>query len=95
MLLMGWGAEDLSNTKPERSLDRAISRSLKEIRSLGVIHEDLRSENILWNAELDRVFIIDFHQCALDRQPTYKRPGSVKRLRCGPQEHEYKSVHVP
>lgn len=94
MLLMGWGGEDLSHAKPERSLDRAISRSLKEIRSLGVLHQDLRPENILWNAELDRVLIIDFHRCALDQRPTYKRPGSVKRLRCGPQERECKRVRV-
>ncbi|KAH1413960.1 hypothetical protein KXX32_002077, partial [Aspergillus fumigatus] len=90
MLLMGWGGEDLSHAKPERSLDRAISRSLKEIRSLGVLHQDLRPENILWNAELERALIIDFHRCALDQRPTYKRPGSVKRLRCGPQERECK-----
>lgn len=47
MLLMGWGGEDLSHAKPERSLDRAISRSLMEIRSLGVLHQDLQPENIL------------------------------------------------
>jgi hypothetical protein len=95
MLLMGWGGEDLSHAKPEKSLDHAISRSLKEILSLGVLHQDLRPENILRNAELNRALIIDFHRCALDPRPRYKRPESAKRLRCGPQERECKRVRVP
>ncbi|RDH26951.1 hypothetical protein BDQ94DRAFT_185686 [Aspergillus welwitschiae] len=60
----------------------------------GVIHEDLRPENILWNAGLYRALVIDFHRCALDQQPTYKRPGSVQRRQCGPQERECKRVRV-
>ncbi|KAL4780135.1 hypothetical protein BJX76DRAFT_351242 [Aspergillus varians] len=94
MLLMGWGGEDLSHLKAEKSLSRAVSRSLKEIRSLGVLHQDLRPENILWNAELKRALIIDFHQCTLDHRPMHKRPGSLKRLRCAPKEREFKRVRV-
>ncbi|KAL4938515.1 hypothetical protein BDV06DRAFT_200776 [Aspergillus oleicola] len=80
MLLMGWGGEDLSHLKPEKTLDDAISRSLKEIRSLGVEHQDIRPENILWNAELNRALIIDFHRCTFHQRPTHRRPGSAKRL---------------
>ncbi|KAL4925722.1 uncharacterized protein BDV17DRAFT_271186 [Aspergillus undulatus] len=93
MLLMGWGGEDLSHSKSGKTLDYAISRSLKEIHSLGVIHQDLRPENILWNAELNRALIIDFHRCTLDQRPTYRRPGSAKRLRCASHER-HKRIRV-
>lgn len=92
MLLMGWGGEDLSHLKSGNSLDHAISRSLKKIRSLGIIHQDLRPENILWNAELNRALIIDFHRCTLRQQPMHRRPGSNKRPRNAAQEHDHKRV---
>ncbi|KNG81234.1 hypothetical protein ANOM_009219 [Aspergillus nomiae NRRL 13137] len=43
-------------------------------------------ENILWNAELHRALIIDFHLRTLDRPPLDRRPGALKRLRCGREE---------
>ncbi|KAG2000794.1 hypothetical protein GB937_010827 [Aspergillus fischeri] len=86
MLLMGWGGESLGHVTLGKTVQRAISRSVKEIRSLGIFHQDLRPENILWNAELKRALIIDFHRCTLDRRPMHKRPGPLKRLRCGPEE---------
>jgi hypothetical protein len=91
MLLMGWGGEDLSHLEPEKWPLRAIKRSLKEIHSLGVLHQDIRRENILWNAELNRALIIDFHQCALVQRPM---PGSLKRSRCAHKGREFKRVRV-
>ncbi|KAL3497104.1 hypothetical protein BJX62DRAFT_3184 [Aspergillus germanicus] len=91
MLLMGWGGEDLSHLKPEKSLRPAIDRSLKEINSLGVLHQDLRQENILWNAELNRALIIDFPRCSLVHRPM---AGSLKRIRCAPKERKSKRVRV-
>jgi serine/threonine protein kinase len=61
---------------------------------LGILHQDLRPENILWNAELKRVLIIDFHRCTFDNRPGHKRLGSLKRLRSGPNERESKRVRV-
>jgi predicted Ser/Thr protein kinase len=91
MLLMGWGGEDLSHLMPKKSLRPAIERSLKEINSLGVLHQDLRQENILWNAELNRALIIDFHRCSLVHRPM---AGSLKRIRCAPKERKSKRVRV-
>jgi hypothetical protein len=48
----------------------------------------------LWNAELQRALIIDFHLCTLDRRPLHKRPGALKRSRCGPKECESKRLRV-
>ncbi|TQB67460.1 hypothetical protein MPDQ_005708 [Monascus purpureus] len=94
MLLMGWGGESMSHITLDKTIHRAISRSVKEIRSLGISHQDLRLENILWNAELKRALIIDFHRYTLDCRPMHKRPGPLKRLRRGPEECESKRLHV-
>ncbi|PLN77563.1 hypothetical protein BDW42DRAFT_176664 [Aspergillus taichungensis] len=99
MLLMGWGGESVGpNNLDHSTLDKttqdAISRSVKEIRSLGVVHQDLRVDNILWNTELQRALIIDFHLCTLDHRPQHKRPGARKRLRQGSKERLLKRVRV-
>ncbi|ODM18579.1 hypothetical protein SI65_05196 [Aspergillus cristatus] len=92
MLLMGWGGNSISSIEnapcpefTEEELNREISRSVKKIRSLGVLHEDLRPDNILWNAELRRALIIDFHWARLDRQPKRKR-----LLSCGAEARQPK-----
>lgn len=90
MLLMGWGGISMNHMTLGKTIQRAISRSVKEIRSLGISHQDLRLENILWNTELKRALIIDFHRCTLDHRPLHKRPGSLKRLR--PEERESKEL---
>lgn len=79
MLLMGWGGENTTKITIDKTVRREISRSRKEIRSLGVVHQDLRWENILWNAELRRALIIDFHRSALDGRPMEKRTRALKR----------------
>jgi hypothetical protein len=94
MLLMGWGGESVGHSTLDKTIQHAISRSVKEIRRFGVVHQDLRPDNILWNAELQRALIIDFHLCTLDRRPRHKRPGALKRLRCGPEERYSKRVRV-
>ncbi|KAJ5385590.1 hypothetical protein N7517_003501 [Penicillium concentricum] len=38
-----------------------------------VIHEDLRRANVLWNDELNRALIINFHQSKLDPRPSKSR----------------------
>lgn len=78
----------------DKTIQHAISRSVKEIRRFGVVHQDLRPDNILWNAELGRALIIDFQLCTLDRRFLYKHPGTLKRLRCGSEERHSKRVRV-
>ncbi|CAG7948734.1 unnamed protein product [Penicillium salamii] len=94
MLLMGWGGETVGHGTLDKTMEDAISRSMKEIRRCGVVHQDLRPDNILWNAELERALIIDFHLCTLDRRPRHRRSRALKRLRCDPKEHHSKRLRV-
>ncbi|RAQ79515.1 hypothetical protein COH21_012816 [Aspergillus flavus] len=73
MLLMAWGGEHIKNIQANDVARREVSRSKKQIRSLGVLHRDLRPENILWSTELNRALIIDFHCSQLDPRPVKRR----------------------
>ncbi|KAK9239697.1 hypothetical protein V1525DRAFT_338817, partial [Lipomyces kononenkoae] len=76
MLLLAYGGQDTSELERSQALVNEIRRSIKEIRALGVEHGDIRYENALWNEELGRVLIIDFHRSRLNPQLMEKRkPG--------------------
>ncbi|OAT10196.1 hypothetical protein BDBG_05866 [Blastomyces gilchristii SLH14081] len=63
MLLMAWGGDSIAKLEQWPTLRQEILKSKKEFRALGVIHGDLRPENMLWNDELKRVLLIDLHKC--------------------------------
>ncbi|PIG82571.1 hypothetical protein AARAC_011925 [Aspergillus arachidicola] len=90
MLLMAWGGEPINKLEDVGSIRHEISRSQKEIRSLGVLHQDLRPDNMLWNAEQGRVLIVDFHRSELDVRPTKKRMKAHEQLSCGAEERRRK-----
>ncbi|KAI2786805.1 hypothetical protein POX_g09199 [Penicillium oxalicum] len=92
MLLMGWGGESVGRTGLDRTVQHAISQSEKEIRRLGVVHHDLRQDNILWNAELRRALIIDFDWCTFHSRLQRRRSGASKRLQNGPNKSHSKRV---
>jgi serine/threonine protein kinase len=94
MLFMAWGGESTSRLKHAPALWREISRSKKEIRALGVVHQDLRPDNILWNSELGRALIIDFHRSTLDRRPAGKRVTGIKRSLFSSEARDSKRLRV-
>ena len=81
MLVMGWGGECTATMALTPHLSREIHRSNKEVKALGIIHEDLRRDNVLWCEELGRALIIDFHRSTLRCRPAKQRLGPAKRLR--------------
>ncbi|KAJ5544935.1 hypothetical protein N7461_007239 [Penicillium sp. DV-2018c] len=65
MLVMGWGGKRTATMELTQRLGREIHKSNKEIKALGILHEDLRRDNVLWSEELGRALIIDFHRFLL------------------------------
>ncbi|EXU94493.1 serine/threonine protein kinase domain protein [Metarhizium robertsii] len=98
MLIMGWGGASPKEIEPGSKLRKEIKRSVAEIHGLGVIHQDLRRENILWNAELRRALIIDFHHSKFVLQRPAKRSqranGPLGRLRDRSDTRQAKRLRV-
>ncbi|KAL4924650.1 uncharacterized protein BDV17DRAFT_208325 [Aspergillus undulatus] len=94
MLVMGWGGESIALMELAPWLRQEIHRSNKEIKALGIIHEDLRRDNILWNKELGRALIIDFHRSALRSQPILRRQQTAKRQLCRVKSGDVKRLRV-
>ncbi|CAG8003658.1 unnamed protein product [Penicillium salamii] len=94
MLVMGWGGESTTSMEPTPILLQEIHKSNREIKALGIIHEDLRRDNILWNEELGRALIIDFHRSTLKSRPTLQRPRVLKRRLCQSEIDDPKRLRV-
>lgn len=94
MLVLGWGGECTATMDITPHLRREIRRSNKEIKALGIFHEDLRCENVLWNKELGRALIIDFHRSTLKCRPSSQPARSAKRRPCRVETDDTKRVRV-
>ncbi|EFQ98815.1 hypothetical protein MGYG_01830 [Nannizzia gypsea CBS 118893] len=92
MLLMGWGGEDTSRMKQTRELHDEIERSKKQIRAIGVHHQDLRPNNLLWNAELKRALIIDFHRSRLIAPIRNRKSAKRSAAASGLEDKEQKKI---
>lgn len=94
MLVMAWGGESTASMELTPKLLRRIHQSNEEIRALGIIHDDLRRDNVLWNEELGRAMIIDFHRSTLKCRPTLQRPRASKRRLRQPERVDAKRLRV-
>ncbi|CAG8090927.1 unnamed protein product [Penicillium olsonii] len=80
MLVMGWGGESTAEMEMTPELLGHIHKARREIKALGIVHDDLRDENVLWNEELRRALIIDFHRSTLIPRPLVKRSRPDRKL---------------
>ncbi|CAG8107674.1 unnamed protein product [Penicillium nalgiovense] len=94
LLVMGWGGECTAAMELTPRLRREIHKSNREIEALGIIHEDLRRENVLWSEELGRALIIDFHRSTLRCRPAKQRRGAAKRRLCRVEAGDAKRLRV-
>ncbi|KND92279.1 hypothetical protein TOPH_02957 [Tolypocladium ophioglossoides CBS 100239] len=63
---MSWaGGKVEAATAGVPDLAAEVMRSLRPVLAEGVVHDDLRKANMLWNAERRRVMIIDFDRATL------------------------------
>ena len=77
LLCMSWGGEEAwrySESSTDAAVDpttlaRETARTLGEIQATGIDLRDLRDPNILWNAELQRVLLIDFEYAKVVAEP--------------------------
>ena len=94
MLVMGWGGESTASMELTPKLLQELHKSNREIKYLGIIHEELRRDNVLWNEELGRALIIDFHRSTLKCRPTLQRPRASKRQLPQPEIVDSKRLRV-
>lgn len=68
MLLMSLGgdpADEDEAMKNTSKLQKRITQTVSEVRRAGIDQVDVRSPNLLWNQELQRVMLIDFERAAM------------------------------
>ena len=80
MMFMAWGGFSLLDQSPSVSstyLEQEKQRSISEVQRLGVLHNDERLDNMLWDESAQRVMLIDFERAAIQ---TVKRPSDFAEL---------------
>ena len=60
MLLMSWGGERVDKVYGVKDMEMEIKRFEESLRHLGVRHNDLIPENILWDQRIESTIFIDF-----------------------------------
>ena len=80
LLLMSWGGETV-NQATVPNLQEEVEQSLKELYSEGVAHGDARHANMLWNAEQQRVMLVDFDCASFLPLPKYSQLSQLGRKR--------------
>ncbi|KKZ64113.1 hypothetical protein EMCG_01611 [[Emmonsia] crescens] len=78
MMLMSWAGNNLHSKDygPDVDIDIEAQKqqSIVELNAAGLVHDDLRQSNMVWNQERQRVMVIDFDQSKI-QLPQRKRPG--------------------
>lgn len=76
MTFLSWGGHDLDPTETAGGADEQLQgkamQSLHAIHQQGVVHKDVRTANMLFNAEVNGVMMIDFERALLLEPP--RRP---------------------
>ncbi|KAK1973496.1 hypothetical protein LZ30DRAFT_484883 [Colletotrichum cereale] len=69
MIFLSWGGYELDSTGivggGEEQIEGNAMRSLRAMHHQGVVHKDVRTANMLFNAEINGVMMIDFERALL------------------------------
>lgn len=74
-LLLSWAGKCLDDSKTAPGIDRQtwtmdLVRAVNAIHGAGVLHQDIRMPNLLWNEETKRVMVIDFEGAEIVKAKT-------------------------
>jgi predicted Ser/Thr protein kinase len=88
MMFLSWGGDRIDSgslAEDERQKRKQeVVCSVQAIHAEGILHKDIRTENVLWNEEVGRVMLIDFERAALVdplRRPLLPASPNLKRKR--------------
>ncbi|QSZ32117.1 hypothetical protein DSL72_001686 [Monilinia vaccinii-corymbosi] len=67
MMILSWAGARLDKDSVaievgQKRVESMLTQAIKQIHHAGILHRDLRGPNILWNAEMKRVMVIDFER---------------------------------
>ncbi|WQF90548.1 Putative tyrosine-protein kinase, active [Colletotrichum destructivum] len=95
MTFLSWGGYDLDSTGivggGDEQLEGKAMRSLRAIHQQGVVHKDVRTANMLFNAEINGVMMIDFERAMLLEPPRRPLAQLVPNKRRWKPEAKYSS----
>lgn len=61
MMLMSWaGTRIFEDMLDQKEIRTKANHSVNQLKSAGVVHDDVRAENLVWNEENNCVMVIDF-----------------------------------
>ena len=80
MMLMSWAGERLEEKKwSDKVLSAEQREALRALDSFGVIHNDIRPSNLLWEPNQRRVMVVDFDQAIIADPPKRRNRTREKR----------------
>jgi hypothetical protein len=94
MLLMSWGGNlaEQDETVNTAELPKWIQQTVAEVRRAGIDQMDVRSPNLLWNQEAQRVMLIDFERAIMiqaePKERVMQEISPNKRKRAGSPEQK-------
>ncbi|KAL8968310.1 MAG: hypothetical protein Q9197_004950 [Variospora fuerteventurae] len=77
MLLISYGGRSLTEKEYYHDFTSQVTDIEMDLLRLGVRHEDLRPDNLLWSEELKRVLLIDFERSRI-RSPAERRLVGIR-----------------
>ena len=81
MLLLSWAGTSIANDGVTKDgLQSETQRTVNEVRQAGIDQCDVRSPNLLWNEETQRVMLIDFERAVeIPQRPAMEEASPNKR----------------
>ena len=64
-ILLSWAGKSLDDGIDRQTWTSDLVRAINAIHGAGVLHQDVRMPNLLWNDETKRVMVIDFERAEI------------------------------